>query len=429
GWLVFAVQGMIIFSVGLGITHWFARFECVSAGLQPEFYQLIFWQCVQVLLTFLVRIFYLILNANQRMDLANYTSSLTLGLGFFIQWFFFARGLGMLSFPVSGIISGLVALGCQVWACYRFQLLPDAGCWGRPSWRQFRHLFDYCKDVFFIALGNQLIIASQPFIIKRLLGAEAVGLWGTGLKSYTLLNQLVWRISDMSQVAFADMLARGEAVKLRRRYHDVAASSFAIAGWAAVTFALCNHLFVPLWTHGRFQWQIQHDILLAIWLLQGTVVHCHSNVIIMTKEFKFFRFIFFIEGLCFVSLAYLFAPLWGLSAVILCSIFCTLIFSLGYSVFRVQRYFGYPLRELLFDWFKPTAKLLALYLPIAGLMWFLLRGETPWQQLLVHATLTAAAGFWLLLRYGLPVSVQQEIKAKIPARFTGLARYLFAPGS
>ena len=238
GWLVSVLQGCIIFVIGLAMAGTFARLLLVTPALQPEFIRLVNWQCGVLALLFATRAFGLILVANQRMDWSNYSGIFSLVVNFATQWFFFHLGYGVVSLAFGALAATLVSMMLQALACSRLRLFPQPGRWGRFSWVRFRELFGFGKDVFLVIVGTQLITASQSIVIARTLGMETAGVWGVGVRVFNLLNQVIWRISDMSGAAFAEMLARGEIARLQDRYRSLVMLTFSLAGWVAVSFAL-----------------------------------------------------------------------------------------------------------------------------------------------------------------------------------------------
>ena len=425
GWLLSLLQGAAIFIIGLSLAGTFARLLAITAALQPEFIRLVNWQCGVVALMFATRMLSLVLNAHQRMDLANYIGVGGLLINFAAQWIFFYFQFGVLSLALGSLVSTVVVVACQALACARLKLFPRAGGWGRASWRHFGEIFNYGKDLFLVAVGAQLIMTSQTIIITRMLGLEAAAAWGVGLRVFNLLNQLIWRISDMSMAAFAEMLARGEIARLRDRYRSLAVLTFSFAGWVAVSFALCNSLFVTLWTHGKIHWPVANDWLLAVWMILSAIVHCHNSFASVTKQIGFMRYLYFLEGVVFVALAFLAARWGGLAAIIGCSIVCTTVFSCAYGVWRIHQFFGLSLREVAGDWLRPMLKVLLFYLPAAALTWWLLLPAAALTRLGIHALLAVSLGAYLFLRFGIPPVFQNELLRRVPSRAVPLLKRVF----
>jgi O-antigen/teichoic acid export membrane protein len=295
------------------------------------------------------------------------------------------------------------------------KLFPHAGGWGRTSWRQFRAIFDYGKDLFLVGVGTQLIMTSQTIVITRMLGLEAAAMWGVGLRVFNLLNQLIWRISDMSGSAIAEMLARGEIARLRERYQTICVLSFSLSAALAVSFALCNSLFITLWTHGKIHWPAENDFLLGIWMIVSAAVHCHNCFVLMTKKVRLMRYLYFVEGSVFVTLSFLVARWGGLPAIIGCSIVCSTLFSGAYGIWRISRFFEISFREVAFDWLRPMGKVLLFYLPIAALTWWLLASASELTQLASHTLLAGSLGTYFFLRFGVPPAFQIELLRRVPS--------------
>jgi O-antigen/teichoic acid export membrane protein len=425
GWLVSTLQGLIIFVIGLLLAGTFARLLAISAALQPEFIRLINWQCGVTALVFSTRVLNLVLNAHQRMDLANYIGVGGLVVNFAAQWIFFHFNFGVMSLALGGLAATVVIVVCQALTCAGLKLLPEADGWGRVSWRHFQEMFNYGKDVFLVGVGTQLIMTSQIIVITRMLGPEAVAIWGVGVRVFNLLNQFIWRLYDMSGAALAEMLARGEIARLRDRYRSLAMLTFSLAGWAAVSFVLCNSLFIPIWTHGKIHWPVENDWLLAAWMILSAVVHCHNGFALMTKQVGFMRYVYFVEGIVFVTLSFLVARWGGLPAIIGCSIICTTAFSCAYGIWRIGRFFEISFGEVALDWLRPMFKVLMFYLPAAGLTWWLLVPASGLTRLGVHALLAGSFGAYLFLCFGIPGSFQSELLRRVPARAVPFLKRIF----
>jgi O-antigen/teichoic acid export membrane protein len=417
GWLVSLVQGAIILVTGLVFANSFARLLAIPAELQPEFIRLVDLQCGVVALSFATRIFNLVLCAHQRMDLVNYAGILSLVVNFVALWLFFHFDFGVLSLAWAGLCATVVIVVCQWLACARFKLFPGRGGWGRASWIHFREIFDFGKDIFLVSVGTQLIMASQTIIITRMLGLSAAAVWSVGLRVFNLVSQVIWRISDMSGPAFAEMVVRGEIARLRERYRAVVMLTASLSGFAAVSFVLCNSLFIPLWTHGKIQWPVTNDVLLGIWMIVLAVLHCHNSFVLLTKKIGFLRWVYFVEGIVFVTLSLLVARRGGLPAIIACSIVCSILFSGAYGVRRISRYFNFSLREVGLDWLRPMGRMLLLYLLLAALAWRALLPLSTLPRLGVNVLVSLVVGGFLFLRFGLPSDFQREILSRAPKTF------------
>jgi O-antigen/teichoic acid export membrane protein len=453
GFLVLLVQGAIAFAVGFALAPLLCRVEHIEPELQHDFIALTRWQCGVLALGFASRIFNHLLTAHQRFDIVNYSQVAAMLLNLAFLWCFFAAGQGVFSLVWASLLSLLgAALICTA-GCWRLRLFPPAGAWGRVSWHHFKALFDYGKDVFLVALGAQLILSSQPFIITRCLGLAAQEAWTIGTRAFTRISEVIWRIFDYSGPAFSEMMVRGERELLRERYKAVLMVSASLGGVAAVCFVLCNSAFVTVWTHGRIAWSPLNDLLLGVWMIALCILHCHDTLVVLTKQVGAMRYVFFIEGLVFTSAALLSVRWGGLPAVILCSIVCSACLSGAYGLWRASRYFELPIREVALGWLAPMAKVLVLFIPAALVLWWasnqlnwlptygqgapgpgsaavsLERTRQTWHalfHLVFKGVLGGALGGYLFLRYGLPAAFKQELLQRSPRGINPFLRRVFA---
>jgi len=427
GWLVLLVQAAIILVAGLGLAPVLAWVLKIDPGLRTEFIGLMGWQSASLALLFVLRIFSHVLNAHQRGDISNYGQVFGFGLNFLLMWLFFRAGHGVFSLAWATILTnlygGLVCLG----AVWRLQLLPVRSGWGRVSGARFRELFRYGQDTFLVALGAQLIVASQILIIQRTLGSVSATLWGVGTRTFTLVSQLIWRISDTAAPAFSEMIVRNEREKLQTRFRESVILTGSLSGFFAVGFALCNSTFVSVWTHGTIVWPRINDVGLAAWLMVTSVLRCHNLLILYTKQIGFMRYVFFLEGLLFVAAASLTAKTGGFLAIISCSIACSCLFSGAYGIWRASRYLGKTAGELVFGWQRLMGRTILLSVPVALGTWFLARQfESPTLQLGIGTVTYGALGLGIFLRFGLPQNVRHELSHRAPLVFQPLLGWIRA---
>jgi O-antigen/teichoic acid export membrane protein len=423
GWLVLVTQGALVFLAGLLLAPAVSDLLRIQPDLRNEFIQLMRWQSAVLGLAFAVRIFSHLLLAHQRIDIWNYSQIGGLGLNFILLWSFFHANQGVFSMIWALLVSSLAGAAVLLLACSRLRLFPPARAWGRVSWHCFKELFDYGKDLFLVALGNQLIMASQTMIITRLLGLQTAALWSIGTRAFTMVSQLICRIADVSGPAFCEMMARGEQALLRDRYKAVLILTASASGFAAVTFALCNGPFMTVWTHGKFAWPPLNDVLLGVWMVVVAPPRCHNAFVLLTKRVGFMRYVYFVEGSVFVTAAFLVAKRGGLPAIMLCSIGCSTAFSGAYGIWRISRYFGLSTREVGLDWLAPMSRVLALFGSVAVAAWWGCQdvADLP-VRLALMALLSGSIGFYIFLRYGLPGGVQRELLDRAPGTINSILR-------
>lgn len=466
GSLVLLVQGAIAFAAGFAFAPLLCRLLRIEPQFRHEFIALMTWQCAVLAVSFASRIFNHLLTAHQRFDIVNYGQVAAMLLNLAFLWCFFVLRQGVFSLVWASLLSLLGANLICAGACWRLQLFPPAGAWGRVSRRHFKELFGYGKDVFLVALGGQLILSSQPLIVTGCLGLAAQNAWSIATRAFAMISQAIWRIFDYSGPAFSEMMVRGEKELLRERYRSVLIVSASLGGVASVCFVLCNSAFVTVWTHGKIAWSPINDLLLGVWVIVLSILHCHDTFVLLTKKVGAMRYVFFVEGLVFAGAALLTIRWGGLPAVILCSIVCSTCFSGAYGLWRVSRYFQVPIREVALGWLAPMVKVLVLFIPAAVILWWasnqlnwlptpgppgtqathlaaqaqgtlessaaagvLRRTQETWHalfHLLFKGLLGGALGAYLLLRYGLPAGFKEELLHRSPRGINPLLRRVFA---
>jgi O-antigen/teichoic acid export membrane protein len=425
GWLVLLTQGLIVFAGGLVFAGLSARLMAIPANLQPDFIRLMNLYCGVVAVGYATRIFGHLLTAHQRMDIMNYAGTLAPLVNFVALWVFFYFGFGVISLVWAGLCSTLVNAAIQWIACEMWGFFPRRGGWGTTSWSRFKEIFNYGRDLFLVSVGTQVILSSQTMIITRLMGLENATAWNVATRTFNLICQAIWRVVSSPLSAFSEMMVRDEQARLRERYRSLVILVASLSVFAGVSFAMCNSRFVMVWTSGRIFWPPLNDLLLGIWLVVLFVQSCHSSLIMTTKRMGFMRFIFFIEGAVYVVLAVLTVPVGGLPALIVCSVFCTAIFSGAYGAWRISRYFGRPFGEVAFRWMKHAGIVLLGFAPPALLCWWGTRGLDSLPGLVITGALSGTLGLFVLLRFGVPPELQAEFQKRAPAKAGRLLARIF----
>ncbi len=422
GGLVFAIQGIFILLVGLLLSPSLAALLRIPETLRPEFVALMRWYCVLQALTFGTRILDPVLFAHQRVDVSNYAIALQQPVCFLIVWVSLREGQGLNSILWTTLAGWLLLVAVQGGSCARLKLLPRRGAWGRASWQKFHGLFSFGRDAFLVGAGQQLLMASQTFIITRHMGLAVAATWSICTKAYVLTNLLVSRMADFSMPVFSEMLVRGERDRLRKRLQELLILSGTMAGAAGVLFALCNQPFVTVWTKGRIAWSVSNDVLLAGEIVLLALSRGHCSFIPATGRFGFLRYVYLIEGLVFVVIGSLGVRLIGIPALIVASMVCTVSFSGLYGFWHTAHYGGFSLRDVLVRWQIPMLKVILFLAPLGLIAWWLCRCLSPALRLLVEGFWGVIVGCYVLVRYGMPRSLQEELVNRLPSRIRGVLR-------
>jgi O-antigen/teichoic acid export membrane protein len=425
GWLVLLAQGALVFGVCFALAPWLGSLLDIPLHLRPAFVGLMRWQGAVVGLNFATRMFNQLLYSHQRLDISNYTQVGGLALNLVLLGWFFHTGQGVFSLVWAMLLAACASAAVAWVACWRLKLFPERGTWGRPSARLFKELFTFGKDLFLVSVGTQLILFSQTMVITRRLGLEVAALWAVGTKGFNLLIQLIWRTTDAPLPGFAEMMARGERQRLLERYRTVVMFSLSIAGYCAVSYALCNSPFVTVWTNGKFSWPAINDLLLGLCMLVSGLARCHNWFISATKQLRLMPYVFCAEGAAFILISLAVARVGQLQGVILTSLGCSLLFTLPYGVLRVARFFGLAVREVGWHWLLPTRRFMWRFV-LAGLgTWLITRSLPPMARFLLNGLVCGTVGLGLLARHGLPPALQTELVQRLPARVARLLAWLF----
>jgi O-antigen/teichoic acid export membrane protein len=408
GFLALLVQGMLLAVSGSLIALWLPQWMKVPVEFWQVFRWLMIGQCVLLGASFTARIFTFILQAHQRYDLCNYAQIGGFVLNLLGLWLGFKWKLGLYSLLV-GTAAGMVfSNGLTLIAVWQLWLLPAKGRWGHASWISFKEIFSYANAIFLLSVGQILISLCQTPLISRMLGLEAAAIWSIATKMFTFAQQMIARIHDFSAAAFAEMMVRGERVRLQSRFRDQMILTAAAGAFVCLAVALCNESFLKIWTHSRISWGIQNDLLMALYIITITSTRCHIGLAGLTKQIRAMKYIYILEGAAFVALSLLLAPRMGLAGVIVSGIISDLLCSGLYGLKRTTGYFNIPASGVL-GWLKLPVRLFLVMLCIVFVLWLTTRNLAAPTQLMVDVLASGITGGYCFWRIGLPSHLQNEV--------------------
>ncbi|MEI6194096.1 MAG: oligosaccharide flippase family protein [Verrucomicrobiota bacterium] len=422
GVLVLLVQGCLMALVGSVISIWLPQWMAVPENFQPVFRLLMIFQCVLLGATYAGRVFSFILSAHQRYDMCNYASMGGFAFNLLVLWLGFKYQLGLYSLFAALSAGSIFSIIFSGWAVCHLGFLPAKKLWGRPSRAAFHELFFYGTDLFLLVIGQQLIAASAVPVISRTLGLEAAAVWGIATKVFTLAQQIVGRILDVSSGALAEMMVRGERERLKKRFGDIVVLTGTAAAACAIMVALCNASFLKIWTHGRIAWSPENNVLMAISFFIYLTVRLSIGLVGITKRIGAMKFIYIFEGTAFVLLGLLLAPHWGFAGVIVSGIATDLLFSGVYGARRVSHYFDISYAAMFENWcFRPMVFLCVSSVAAFG-VWFITRQLNAPTQLAISVSVFGMVMLFLLWRAGLPRHLRNEIAERVKDRIYGFKK-------
>lgn len=424
--LVSLAQGLLImaaFQLGAPLLTELMK---IPIAYQATFITLLRVQGMITAFNFSLRPISLMLEAHQRMDVLAYYNIYTLVAQLGLLVLFLAKSFGIYSFLYSNVISAVITPCYLIWNCSRLGFLPLGREWGRASWERFHEVFAFGMDVFLYNLGGQLILSSQMIIIARCLGLEEAAIWAVGTKIFNLCLQLVVRPLYMSMPALSEMIVRNEAERLRHRFDGLVVLTGSLGVYLGISYALCNSLFIRLWTHNRIIWPPLNDVFLAVWLILISIEVVHCCFTLVVKQVGGLRYINFLEGFSFVILAGFLGMRWGMLGIIACSIVCAALFSYQYGLRRSLKYFQGELCEAMRRWVGSCIRLAIVYGTLAAATWIAGAGLSPLSRLCFNAFVALTVGSLLFLRVGCSSEMTKEILEKLPRPASGILRRIFA---
>ena len=413
GALVGVVQGALIIMAGTALSLMAGSLLNIPMQLRGEFVWLMIGQAFLSGITFAARIFSQMLFAHQRMDVNNYGLCVSFFFGLAAMWIGFAEGLGIYSFLIGQAVMVLAGVAVSIIGCIRLELLPKAGEWGAFSRERFVELFAFGQGMFLISVGSQFINTSQMILLTRMLGLETTATWAVCTRAYTMVGMVVWRILDYSAPALSEMVVRKEREKLLGRLRDITVLMAGLSVVCGTVFAAANGAFVWIWSAGKISWPPINDVLLGLWLVVCSVMRVHTGFATITKDLRFLRFIYLIEGSVFIGLNLLAHRIESMTLMLIFSLASTLMFTLPYGLWRTRKYFEMNWRELV-GWLYPTWRMAWRLVPLAVAVWWLARKLPVRWQFVLDIVVPGIWGTAALLRYGLGKSLQTEFLSRTP---------------
>ena len=421
GSVVFTVQALAIVLLGYAGATYIVRAIGVPPELAESAAYLLRWLCACFAFTTVFKMLGAALYAHKRLDVIGYLSVLNLLVGLGTMAIVLALGGGLTGLVIVFATQALLTVSCQAIACVKLHLLPNRRSWGRPTATRFKEMFSFAKDIFLINLSNQLLEASQLIIITRTMGLAAAAMWSVGTKIFNLIFQLLTRIEGTAIVFFSEMMVRGEHERLKIRFRQVyqLSAGFAVAS-LAVAIAI-NAPFVSLWAEPSLAWSMPLSAAMALAVFLSVVTRCHVDLILHTKKVFGLRYIYLLEAMTFVGLAFFLAPIIGFYGIVLSAICCLLLIRFVYTTWRVASYFHVQVRTVGLIWLKrPLLASLVLGPFVLCSPWVIDKFSTPSLQLVAAALWTTVPAAGILAFLALPPDSSGEIRAMIGKRATSL---------
>ena len=415
GFLVFAIQGFIIFGVGILAAPWIISVVGVPSALAEVATLLLRWLAFTSALTLAFRIYGSVLYANKRLDLIHGLMGANMIFGLALLAAILASGAGLVGLRWFFLVQAAIGILLPILVCHKLELLPTKGHWGGPSMRRFRELFGFGKDIFLVNVGNQVLEASQLIIITRTMGLTAAAIWSVSTKLFTLVYQLVTKIEGTAIVFFGEMMVRGEREKLAARFRQIYQLTAAMAVVALATVVTISGPFVSVWANPSLAWSLNLSGLFAVTVALNTLTRCSGDLIIYTKKIAAFRYVYFAEAIVFVSLALWLSGSYGFYGIVGSSLLCLVLFRATYTTWRMARYFSLPVITFWWTWLKRPILAGIILLPfVISSPWLINSIPSAWGQLFIITIWVGLPATITLVFIALPHDVKKEFAQRWP---------------
>jgi O-antigen/teichoic acid export membrane protein len=413
GFCVFAVQALVVLTVGLVAAPWIVTVIGVPANFNEVATLLLRWLAFTSALTLASRVYGSILYANKRLDLINVLMGGNVLFSLAVLTIILTAGGGLTGLVWLFLSQAGFSIILSILACHWLGLLPGKGKWGRPSMKRFKEIFVFGKDIFLFNVGNQVLEASQLIIVTRAMGLPAAAIWSVSTKLFMLVYQLVTKLEGTAIVFFSEMMVRGETRKLASRFRQIYQMTAGVAFVALVAVVGVNIPFVSVWANSSLAWSLQLSALMALVVLGNTLTRCSADLIIHTKNLGAFRFLYFAEAIAFVLLALWISRWFGFYGILVASLTCLILFRATYTTWRVARYFQLPPTTFWWSWLKRPILAAFVLLPFMfSAEWICSGASDAWTQLLIAGVWIGMPATITLFTLALPSDVKEELSLR-----------------
>jgi len=320
GAIVFAIQGLIIAVVGLAFSFFAPALFAVPDHLSSDLTNVLIIVTSLAGLSVALRTLGAPLWAFQRMDVTYGLGSPTLLTSFAALWGGFHLGWGIYSFALAGIPAAILGPIITFLICLKSGFYPSAGHWGRPNLLLFRKIFSFGHDVVWVAMGSQLVNASQIMILSRVLGLNAAATFAIGTKLLTMSQQLTGRIIESAAPGLTEMFVRADTARFNLRFSNIISVTAFLATVGAAALITENTFFVSFWTSGAVHWNLACDGLMSGLLISTSITRCLITVFGLMHGYRPVRHIYVLEGCVYIAVAIPAAAHYGIIGVLLASL-------------------------------------------------------------------------------------------------------------
>jgi len=333
GGIVFALQGILIVSVGLVFSIFAPALFAIPTPLARDFTNVLMLIASFSGFSVFCRSLSAPLWAFHRIDFSYLMGSVSLILGVVTLWLGFHFNFGIYSLAISGIPGAFLSPIMAFYFCKKNGFYPSAKSgWQMPTWPDIRRVFAFGKDAALMSLGSQMVNASQIMIISRFVGLDAAATFSVGTKLYSLGQQLVAKVIGTAAPALTELFVRGEMSKFKDRFFDVVSITTFLATLFASVLVCANSSVVSIWTSGMMSWSRWADALLGCLLVATCISRCLTELFVFRGDLRSVRHISLLEGLLVIAFGIPAALKFGLIGLLFTSFFVHVFITLHFSL-------------------------------------------------------------------------------------------------
>jgi O-antigen/teichoic acid export membrane protein len=402
------VQGLILLALAFAAPPWLATVFRIPSDYLEQFKFVVFMVLCASALGLALNPFHQLLYANQRIDLINYTTIASQGLGTAALVIGLWNGLSLHSYVLAAWVGALSAAAMVVFWSIRHGIFPSLRGVA-PDWAVLPSLLRFSGNVMLASIGLQLIAIAPAVVINRLLGAAAMGDWSVGTKLLQLGMQLTNRVSNAAEPTLWDIYARGQTQWCCSRLQQTTQISAVVAAVIGAIVLALNGNFVFLWTGGRVSWPWVNDLIGACLLVVAAMAATWCMLPGITKQLGRMRFIYPAEGLLVLALLLVPALVTDTATVLGGMLASMALVRLSYGAARCKSDLGESVGQLILSVRRPLLFWIGL-LPIAAAVRYIITDNIRWTVMAFGALVVTLFFGGLAYAFGLSASTKLQAR-------------------
>jgi O-antigen/teichoic acid export membrane protein len=335
----FMIQALLMFSLGVVLSLNAQFLFSINEDCADIFRNVLFILSASFSISFATRFFAAPLWAFQRMDFANIVSSVSLLSSFALLWIGFIFGLGVYSFAFSFLPAVFLSPVATYIFCKRNGYYPERLLSGSFNFAFFHKIFSFGKDVFRLALGSQLINASQMIILSQTCGLNEAAVFAIGSKVFSLICQVFYKIIESSSPVLTEMLIKNDRAAFNKRLSSLIGLTLFCACTGAAGLVLFNTQFVGFWTHGKVSWNIVFDLFLALLIILTAFTRWQVGIFGVLGDYSKLKNVYLAEGVLFAFTAFPLSFYFGIGGLLACSLLIHIFITYSVSFLHFKKSF------------------------------------------------------------------------------------------